>query len=100
MGLSHLNEPIEWEEYAFVIKSPQMFTLVQVANDPATPIALVGAVMLMVGLYLAFYINPRHVIVIKEDGESLLRIGYVKNDKLSKRKLEKTIKELRDDRLT
>lgn len=48
MGLNHPGEPITWENYSFVIRDPQMFTLVQVARDPATPTALFGA--LAVGL--------------------------------------------------
>lgn len=95
MGLNHEGEPIEWQGYTFVIKDPQMFTLLQVARDPATPIALIGAVLLMVGLYLAFYVNPREVILVRDEGFSYLHIKQAKHDKLHSKKYEKIIGEIK-----
>lgn len=95
MGLNHPGEPIEWEGYTFVIRDPQMFTLLQVANDPATPIALLGAILLMIGLFLAFYINPREVIVVRDDGFDYLHIRQAKHDKLHSKKYEKIIGEIK-----
>lgn len=96
MGLNHLGDPIEWEDYTFLIKDPQMFTLVQVARDPATPFALAGAVLLIIGLFLAFYINPREVILIKDGDDSYLKIKQAKNDKLHSKKYEKIIGEIKE----
>lgn len=95
MGLNHPGEPIQWEGYTFVIKDPQMFTLLQVANDPATPIALLGAILLMIGLFLAFYINPREVILVRDDGFDYLHIRQAKHDKLHSKKYEKIIGEIK-----
>lgn len=97
MGLSHLGEPIEFKEYSFVIKNPQMFTLVQVAKDPATPFALLGAVFLIVGLFLAFYVNPRVLIVLEKKEGSFLYFSQAKKDKLLKNKIEKIFKEPNDE---
>lgn len=96
MGLNHLGDPIEWEDYTFLIKDPQMFTLVQVARDPATPFALLGAALLIIGLFLAFYINPREVILVKDGENSYLRIKQAKNDKLHSKKYEKIIGEIKE----
>lgn len=95
MGLNHPGEPITWEDYSFVIRDPQMFTLVQVARDPATPIALLGAVLLMVGLFLAFYVNPREVILVRDEGSDYLYIKQAKHDKLHTKKYEKIIGEIK-----
>ena len=95
MGLNHEGEPIEWQDYTFVIKNPQMFTLLQVANDPATPIALLGAALLMIGLFLAFYINPREVILVRDEGFDYLYIRQAKHDKLHSKKYEKIIGEIK-----
>lgn len=96
MGLNHIGDPIEWEDYTFLIKDPQMFTLVQVARDPATPFALAGAALLIIGLYLAFYIIPREVILINNGENSYLRIKQAKNDKLHSKKYDKIIGEIEE----
>ncbi|WP_296128232.1 cytochrome c biogenesis protein ResB [uncultured Anaerococcus sp.] len=97
MGLNHPGEPIEWEEYSFVIDNPQMFTLLQVAHDPGKNFALIGAGLLMIGLFLSFYINPRDFILVEEDDFSYLFVKYGKKDKISKEKLEKIIGEEKYD---
>lgn len=96
MGLNHPGDPITWEDYTFVIKAPQMFTLVQVSRDPATPIALAGAVLLILGLFLAFYINPREVILVEDGKESFLHISQAKHDKLHSKKYDKLIEEIKE----
>lgn len=96
MGLNHLGDPIEWEDYTFLIKDPQMFTMVQVVRDKATKIALLGAALLIIGLFLAFYINPREVILIKDGDNSYLKIKQAKNDKLHSKKYEKIIGEIKE----
>lgn len=96
MGLNHIGDPIEWEDYTFLIKDPQMFTLVQVARDPATPFALIGAALLIIGLFLAFYVNPREVILVNDGENSYLRIKQAKNDKLHSKKYDKIIGEIKE----
>ena len=65
------------------------------ANDPATPIALLGAALLMIGLFLAFYINPREVILVRDEGFDYLYIRQAKHDKLHSKKYEKIIGEIK-----
>ena len=74
-----------------------MFTLLQVAHDPGKNIALIGAGLLMVGLFLSFYINPRDFILVEDDDFSYLFVRYAKKDKISKEKLEKIIGEEKYD---
>ena len=95
MGLSHLGDPIKWNDYTFVIDNPQMFTLLQVASDPATGFALFGAALLMIGLFLAFYINPREFIIVEDKDFYYLNNRQAKNDKLHKEKYESIIGELK-----
>ncbi|MDO5047888.1 MAG: cytochrome c biogenesis protein ResB [Anaerococcus sp.] len=97
MGLNHLGDPIEYENYTFVLKDPKMFTLLQVASDPARGLALLGGLILLIGLFLAFYINPKTLILVKEDTYDLLYIGQGKNDKAFTIKKDKILEELEVD---
>lgn len=94
MGLNHVGDPIEWEEYTFVLENPRMFTLLQVADDPGTPFALVGGIILLIGLFLAFYMNPKEMIIIEEGHRKSLFVNQAKNDKIFESKIEKTLEEL------
>lgn len=95
MGLNHIGDPIEWEEYTFVLENPRMFTLLQVAKDPAVPIALVGGIILLVGLFLSFYVNPKEMILVEEDGnKNKIFIKQSKNDKIFERKVNTILEEL------
>ena len=94
MGLNHLGDPIEWEEYTFLLENPRMFTLLQVANDPGTSFALVGGIILLIGLFSASYMNPKEMIIVEEEGLKRLFVKQAKNDKIFERKIEKTLEEL------
>lgn len=95
MGLNHIGDPIEREEYTFVLENPRMFTLVQVANDPGTGFALVGGVLLLLGLFLAFYVNPKEMILIEgENDRDKIYIKQSKHDKIFDRKVKKILEEL------
>ena len=71
-----------------------MFTLLQVADDPGTFFALVGGVILLVGLFLAFYMNPKEMIVIEENDRKRLYVNQAKNDKIFERKIKKILEEM------
>ena len=72
-----------------------MFTLLQVARDPAVPIALVGGIILLVGLFLSFYVNPKEMILVEEDGnKNKIFIKQSKNDKIFERKVNTILEEL------
>lgn len=94
MGLNHVGDPIEWEEYTFLLENPRMFTLLQVADDPGTFFALVGGAILLVGLFLAFYMNPKEMIIIEENDRKRLYVNQTKNDKIFERKIEKILEEM------
>lgn len=94
MGLNHIGDPIEWEEYTFVLENPRMFTLLQVAKDPAVPIALVGGIILLVGLFLSFYVNPKEMILVEDENKGKIYIKQSKNDKIFERKASAILEEL------
>lgn len=96
MGLVHMGDQVEYGEYAFLIQKPQMFTLLQVTKDPATSYALIGAALLMVGLYLAFYVNPKEMILVDTDDPNIkkLFVSQSKEDKIFEKKKEKLVSDL------
>lgn len=95
MGLVHMGDQIEYEEYAFLIDNPDMFTLLQVTNDPGKPLALVGGILLLLGLFLAFYVNPKELIIMDTADDDVKKI-YVKQgkkDKIFDDKVNKVLEE-------
>ena len=69
--------------------------MLQVARDPAVPIALVGGIILLVGLFLSFYVNPKEMILVEEDGnKNKIFIKQSKNDKIFERKVNTILEEL------
>ncbi|WP_297281693.1 cytochrome c biogenesis protein ResB [uncultured Anaerococcus sp.] len=96
MGLVHMGDQIEYEEYAFLVQNPQMFTLLQVTKDPATKFALAGGILLMIGLFLAFYINPKEIILVDTDKPEIKKIFIKQNkkDKIFENKVNELIKDM------
>lgn len=96
MGLAHIGDQIEYEEYAFLVHKPEMFKLLQVTKDPATKAALVGAILLLLGLLLAFYVNPKETIIADTDDPNIkkLFVSQNKKDKIFENKIEKLVKDM------
>lgn len=68
------NEKITVEDYEFIFRDPQQYTLIQVKRDPFTWLAALGGLMVMLALILAFYIHPRELWALKGD-DGVWRIG-------------------------
>lgn len=58
MNLLHMGDDIEYKEYRFSIDEPQMFTILQIVKDPGTLGAAIGGGVLVVGIFLAMFLNP------------------------------------------
>lgn len=69
MNVVDMGDEIIWEEYSFAIGNPQMFTLLQIGHDPGMKGAAIGGIILLLGIFLAFYIDPKELRVFKyKDG--------------------------------
>ncbi|MBP5168769.1 MAG: cytochrome c biogenesis protein ResB [Oscillospiraceae bacterium] len=61
------KEELTIDEYTVVFSEPQPYTLIQVKKDSFTWLAFLGGIVTMLGLVLAFYIQPFRVWAVKED---------------------------------
>ena len=60
LGMNALlaDEKVTIDEYAVTFSDPQNYTLIQIKRDPLTPVALLGGLVTLLGLFIAFYIKP------------------------------------------
>ena len=60
LGMNALlaDEKVTIDEYTVTFSDPQNYTLIQVKRDPLTPVALLGGLVTLLGLFIAFYIKP------------------------------------------
>ncbi len=75
MNVVSPGEIINWQEYQFALDNINRYTYLQVNKMPGKAAALSGALLIMVGLYFAFYLKPRHVVAVVE-GHSLSFYGH------------------------
>lgn len=91
-------EELTIDEYTVTFTDPQSYTLIQIKVDRFTWLALVGGLVTLLGLALAFYVQPARVWAVKgEDGWMIhgtsIKGGAIFRDRLveaSKEDLEKT----------
>ena len=63
------DEVLTIDDYSVTFSDPQPYTLLQVKKDSFTFLALIGGLLTMAGLFLAFYVQPSAVwAVCEEDG--------------------------------
>jgi cytochrome c biogenesis protein len=74
VGIGH---DIKASDYRFVLSSPQPYTLIQIVSDPSLPLVMAGGVLMLIGLFLAFYVRPQQVWVRYEEGQERV-YGYAK----------------------
>ena len=68
------DEELTIDEYTVTFSDPQNYTLIQIKVDHFTWLALVGGLVTLLGLFLAFYVQPARVWAIQgEDGLWTLR---------------------------
>ena len=56
------------DDYTVIFSDPQSYTLIQIKRDRFTPLALAGALVTLIGLTLAFYVQPARAWAV-ENGE-------------------------------
>ena len=53
------------DDYTVTFTDPQPYTLIQVKTDHFTYVALVGGLLIMASLLLAFYVQARSLIAVR-----------------------------------
>lgn len=69
------DEQITVDDYTIVFRDPQHYTLLQVKQDRFTPLALAGGLIVLLGLFLSFYLQPKKLWALRtEEGWTLCGI--------------------------
>ncbi|MBQ7599431.1 MAG: cytochrome c biogenesis protein ResB [Clostridia bacterium] len=83
------EEAITVDDYEIRISDPQYYTLIQVKKDSFTWLAFLGGMIVMAGLFLAFYLKPRKIQAERgDDGSWTLYNKTVKKDPLFDEKIK------------
>ena len=71
LGMNALleTEELTIDEYTVTFSEPQNFTIIQIKKDPFTFLALIGGLVTLLGLVLAFYIQYSAVWAVEENGK-------------------------------
>jgi len=77
MNAVGMEQAIEVDDYVFVLHHPQQYTLIQIMYDPTMSFVLIGAILMLLSLYLCFYVNPSEMWISKEDGKTVI-YGYAR----------------------
>ncbi|MCF0114932.1 MAG: cytochrome c biogenesis protein ResB, partial [Erysipelotrichaceae bacterium] len=69
LGMNVLNETniIKVDDYNIVFRDPENYTLIQVKRDPFEKFTMVGALIMCVAIFLAFYVRAEELWAVKKD---------------------------------
>lgn len=94
MNVADMGDEIVWEEYSFIIDNPQMFTLLQIGRDPGTVGAAIGGIVLILGIFVAFYIQPKELMAFRYNtGKTRIWGNSPKGGELFKDEIDIALKE-------
>ncbi|MBO4360717.1 MAG: cytochrome c biogenesis protein ResB [Eubacteriaceae bacterium] len=86
------EEVITVEDYEIRFTDPQNYTLIQAKKDSFTWLALIGGIVTMAGLFMAFYLKPRKVQAeLEEDGTWTMYNKVYKRDTLFDEKMKNAV---------
>ena len=95
MNVADMGDEIVWEEYSFTVDNPQMFTLLQIGRDPGMKAAGLGGMILILGVFLAFYIHPKRLMAFKyNSGKTTIWGDSSKNKEMFKDEMNIALKEI------
>ena len=90
MNVLQGDEKLTIDEYAVTFENPRNYTLLAVKRDHFTWLVLIGGVITLLGLVLAFYLRPAAVFAVQEaDGEWRVYAQSVKGGVLFRETFEK-----------
>lgn len=61
------GETIKINDYEVTFTDPQYYTLIQIKKDAFTPLALVGGLFTLLGLFLALYVLPKKAWAVQDE---------------------------------
>ena len=61
------GEEIKIDEYTVLFERPRNYTLLAVKRDSFTWLVLLGGIITLAGLVLAFWLQPRTVLAVREN---------------------------------
>ena len=86
------EDVITIDEYTVIFSDPQQYTLIQVKRDPYTYLALIGGLILLAGLVLAFYVQPGQLWAVPaQDGQVLVTGRSIKGGALFEEQLREAL---------
>ena len=94
LGMNALmeGEELTIDEYTVTFEEPSSFTLIQIKRDPFTPLALIGGLVTVLGLILAFYVFPAWMRAERrDDGSWNISAGCRKGGPLFKERFDDAI---------
>lgn len=99
LGMSVLmpEETLTIDEYTVTFSDPQNYTLIQIKVDHFTWLALAGGLVTLLGLILAFYIQPARVWAVEGDGGWMIHGASLKGGALFRERLQRAAEEERAD---
>lgn len=72
------GEQVTIDDYTVTFTEPQNYTLIQVKKDSFTWLAFIGGIVTMIGLFLAFYLQPQTVYAVQEEDGTWTASGICK----------------------
>lgn len=93
-----MEQAIQVDDYVFVLHHPTQYTLIQVLYDPTMEFVLLGALVMLISLFLAFYVRCEECWIVEENGKVVI-YGYAQRGALLYEKsLRDKIKRLEDSK--
>lgn len=87
------GEPLTIDEYTVTFSNPRAYTLLQLKRDPLTPLAFAGALVTLLGLVLALYVQSAGMVAVtEEDGSVTVRGRSAKGGAIFEEQFEEMIR--------
>ena len=91
MNILEEGETLTIDEYEIIFSDPQNYTMLQAKRDSFAWLALLGALILTLGLFLAFYIQPVKVWAVREETGWTVRALCRKGGVLFRERFDKAV---------
>lgn len=76
MNVLPQGQIIDVQPYTIRFSNPQQYTLIQIKHDPFTWLTMIGGILILVALMLAFYLRTEELWAVEQADGSWLVAGY------------------------
>ena len=101
LGMNALmeGEDLTIDEYTVHFRNPQNYTLIQIKKDSFAGLALIGGILTMLGLIMAFYLLSLQILAVRSSEEETWKITAVsrKGGAVFRERFEKIMKEEKNE---